>query len=138
MHVQVSGMWAGVKVGLGIATLASGHLLLGGAMVAMATGSLGSAALWCRHRQEVYEMMRGDAPSPSEQQATSGESEGSALPVGSPIPTDSLPRGPETLLPGSTSSLGTSIPQEALCADEPTCGLVRNDVEETRWLTGAT
>lgn len=127
---EVSGMWAGVKVGLGIATLASGHLLLGGAMVAMATGSLGSVALWCRHRHEVYEMMRGDTPSPSEQQATSGESGGNVLPLGSLTPTGSLPCGPEMLLPGSIASLGASTPEGAWCADEATAGLVRDGLEQ--------
>ncbi|OEH73984.1 hypothetical protein cyc_01703 [Cyclospora cayetanensis] len=57
---EVSGLWAGIKVGLGIAALASGHLLMGGAMVAAATGSLGTALFWGWHRQEVYDMMRGD------------------------------------------------------------------------------
>lgn len=57
---EVSGVWAGFKVGVGIFILASGHLLLGGAMVAAATGSLGSAIMWGRHRQLFYEMMRGE------------------------------------------------------------------------------
>ncbi|CDJ53329.1 hypothetical protein, conserved [Eimeria brunetti] len=77
---EVSGVWAGVKVGLGIATLASGHLILGGAMVAVATSSLGSALLWGRHRQEVYEIMRGDyvegeAPQASSSAVSEGEEE---------------------------------------------------------------
>ncbi|CDI74323.1 hypothetical protein, conserved [Eimeria praecox] len=78
---EVSGVWAGVKVGLGIATLASGHLILGGAMVAVATSSLGSALLWGRHRQEVYEIMRGDYvgdADPSQAAEGSSTAEGNA------------------------------------------------------------
>ncbi|CDJ29286.1 LOW QUALITY PROTEIN: uncharacterized protein EMH_0048400 [Eimeria mitis] len=75
-QLLVSGVWAGVKVGLGIATLASGHLILGGAMVAVATSSLGSALLWGRHRQEVYEIMRGDYTGDAE--ASQATSEGSS------------------------------------------------------------
>lgn len=72
---EVSGVWAGFKVGLGIVTLASGHLLLGGAMVAVATGSLGSAVFWGRHRQEFYELMRGGFRENNEEFQTSQASE---------------------------------------------------------------
>ncbi|KAL8272277.1 hypothetical protein Esti_003794 [Eimeria stiedai] len=76
---EVSGVWAGFKVGLGIVTLASGHLLLGGAMVAVATGSLGSAVMWSRHRRLFYEMMRGNFT------VTEEETEASATPDGAPV-----------------------------------------------------
>ncbi|PHJ19215.1 transmembrane protein [Cystoisospora suis] len=57
---EVSGLWAGVKVGLGIATLASGHVLMGGLMLAMATSAVGSAVLWGRHRELFRRWMAGE------------------------------------------------------------------------------
>ncbi|KAL8434202.1 hypothetical protein ACSSS7_003303 [Eimeria intestinalis] len=78
---EVSGVWAGFKVGLGIVTLASGHLLLGGAMVAVATGSLGSAVVWSRHRRLFYEMMRGNFTGTEEQPEASDTSDVSGTPV---------------------------------------------------------
>ncbi|KAL8447085.1 hypothetical protein Emed_004609 [Eimeria media] len=79
---EVSGVWAGFKVGLGIVTLASGHLLLGGAMVAVATGSLGSAVMWSRHRRLFYEMMRGNFTGTEEQTEASTTPDAAGAPAG--------------------------------------------------------
>ncbi|KEP66503.1 UNVERIFIED_CONTAM: hypothetical protein HHA_257760 [Hammondia hammondi] len=59
---EVSGIWASVKVGIGIATLASGHVIMGGIMLAMATSAVGSAVLWGRHRDQFRRWMAGEEP----------------------------------------------------------------------------
>lgn len=113
-------MWAGVKVGLGIATLASGHLILGGAMVAVATSSLGSALLWGRHRQEVYEIMRGDYPEGGERYQSSEVSyneEGAEAESGTLISAKSS----ATSLHQTSAPTASRVADEAALADDDKC-----------------
>ncbi|CDJ42395.1 hypothetical protein, conserved [Eimeria tenella] len=53
--VQLSGpelgcAWSTVKVGVGVASVVSGNLVVGSFMVALAAGSLGTSLLWKAHR----------------------------------------------------------------------------------------
>ncbi|CBZ53060.1 conserved hypothetical protein [Neospora caninum Liverpool] len=67
---EVSGIWASVKVGIGLATLASGHTIMGGIMLAMATSAVGSAVLWGRHRDQFRRWMAGEEPDEGEQRSS--------------------------------------------------------------------
>ncbi|KAL8444946.1 hypothetical protein Emag_005266 [Eimeria magna] len=47
---EVSCAWSTVKVGLGVASVLSGNLMIGSCMVALAVGSLGTSIVWKVHR----------------------------------------------------------------------------------------
>ncbi|KAL8275032.1 hypothetical protein Esti_001088 [Eimeria stiedai] len=47
---EVSCAWSTVKVGLGVASVLSGNLMIGSCMVALAVGSLGTSIIWKVHR----------------------------------------------------------------------------------------
>ncbi|KAL8448326.1 hypothetical protein Emed_003856 [Eimeria media] len=47
---EVSCAWSTVKVGLGVASVLSGNLIIGSCMVALAVGSLGTSIIWKVHR----------------------------------------------------------------------------------------
>ncbi|KAL8433077.1 hypothetical protein Efla_006276 [Eimeria flavescens] len=64
---EVSCAWSTVKVGLGVASVLSGNLMIGSFMVALAVGSLGTSIIWKVHRDSqrsafVLQKVKSNSP----------------------------------------------------------------------------